>query len=142
MIFNLQGALMGCLYETDKTWYRARIKSVATTDPGVISPKTPSSASLLSPTPTLEQEMPELVAPEKESASEAGTEEDAMSDVKSDVGSEASSEVSQDVLLEVVNPQVKAEVNADVKLKVKVEEPMVEVMYVDYGNSEWVSLSK
>ena len=132
---------MACLYETDKTWYRARIKSVATTDPDIPRPKTPSETSLLSSTPTLEQETSES-ASGAETPREGGTEDDTMSDVKSEVGSEASSEVSQDVLLEVIHAQVKAEVNSDVKSKVKVEEPKVEVMYVDYGNKEWVSLSK
>ncbi|XP_071800473.1 RING finger protein 17-like isoform X2 [Asterias amurensis] len=132
-----EGALMACLYETDKTWYRARIKSVATTNPDIPRPKTPSETSLLSSTPTLEQETPEN-ASDKETPSEGGTKDDTMSDVKSEGRSEASSEVRQDVLLEVINAQVKAEV----KSKVKVEEPKVEVMYVDYGNKEWVSLSK
>ncbi|XP_022081724.1 RING finger protein 17-like isoform X2 [Acanthaster planci] len=120
------GAMLCCLYEADKTWYRVRIKSITYPDPEVISPiPTPPQSPKQTPT---------------ETQGETATGTEGANENYLEVGSEVGSETSQDIVFEV-KPTVKPDGKLDVKPKVKVNKSKVEVIYVDYGNSETVPLS-
>ncbi|XP_038076569.1 RING finger protein 17-like isoform X2 [Patiria miniata] len=124
-----------CLYDADKTWYRVRIKSVTYPDPEVTLPfPTPPMSPKQTP-----EESSEDTAQGNEEVGENQSE--VKSEVDSEAGSETNSEISQDVLFET-KPTVKPDGKPDVKPKTKPNEPRVDVLYVDYGNSETVPLSK